>query len=160
MASAMRCEASQLHGFEIDRALLKKSVPARRELNESLEEEIMKYICLVYGEEEKIGAMTDDECMEYDAAIRKSGSCIASEALQRVKTAKTVRVRCGKISVVDGPFAETKEQFAGFYLIEAANMNSAVAIASKIPPAQVGCIEVRPIRELVNTRGERRRAGR
>jgi hypothetical protein len=122
-------------------------------------ENVMKYICLVYGEEEKIGSMTDDECMEYDAALRKSGQCIASEALQRVDTAKTVRVRNGKISVVDGPFAETKEQFVGFYLIEAADMNSAVAVASKNPPAQVGCIEVRPVRELVNTRGERRQVG-
>ncbi len=116
----------------------------------------MKYICLVYGEEEKIGAMTDDDCMEYDAAIRKSGQCIASEALQRIDTAKTVRVRNGKISVIDGPFAETKEQLAGFYLIEAADLDSAIEIASKIPPAQVGSIEVRPVRQLMNTRGERR----
>lgn len=116
----------------------------------------MKYICLVYGEEEKIGAMTDDDCMEFDAAIRRNGQCIASEALQRVSTAKTVSVRNGKISVIDGPFAETKEQLAGFYLIDAQDMDSALTIASKIPPAQVGCIEVRPVRELVNAHGERR----
>ena len=117
----------------------------------------MKYICLVYGEEEKIGAMADDECMEYDAAIRRSGQCVASEALQRINTAKTVRVRNGKSLISDGPFAETKEQLAGFYLIDAQDMDSALTIASRIPPAQVGCIEVRPVRELVNTRGERRR---
>jgi hypothetical protein len=122
----------------------------------SKEEKAMKYICLVYGEESKIAAMNDDDCMEYDAAIRKSGHCIASESLQRVSTAKTVRVRNGKVSIIDGPFAETKEALAGFYLIEASNMDSAIEIASKIPPAQVGCIEVRPVRELVNTRGERR----
>ncbi len=116
----------------------------------------MKYICLVYGEEEKIGAMTDDECMEYDAAIRKNGQCIASEALQRTNTAKTVRVRNGKVSIIDGPFAETKEQLAGFYLIDAKGFDEAIQIAAKIPPAQVGCIEVRPVRELVNTNGERR----
>jgi len=116
----------------------------------------MKYICLVYGEEAKIGAMNDDECMEYDAAIRKSGYCIASEALQRISTARTVRVRNGKVSVMDGPFAETKEQLAGFYLIDADNMDSALEIASKIPPATVGSIEVRPVRELVNTQGVRR----
>jgi len=116
----------------------------------------MKYICLVYGEEAKIGAMNDDKCMEYDTAIRRTEQCIASEALQRINTAKTVRVRNGKVSIVDGPFAETKEALAGFYLIEATDMNSAIEIASKIPPAQVGCIEVRPVRELVNTRGERR----
>ena len=116
----------------------------------------MKYLCLVYGTEEKIGAMTDDECMEYDAEIREAGWCIASEALQQIKTAKTVRVRHGKAFVTDGPFAETKEQLAGFYLIDAENINDAIDIASKIPPAQVGCIEVRPVRELVSTTGERR----
>jgi len=120
----------------------------------------MKYICLVYGEEEKIGSMSDDECMEYDASIRKSGHCISSESLQRVRTAKTVRIRNGKVSVIDGPFAETKEALAGFYLIDASDMDEAIEIASKIPPAQVGCIEVRPVRELVNTRGERRQVGR
>jgi len=116
----------------------------------------MKYICLVYGEEDKIGAMTDDECMEYDATIRKAGWCIASEALQQISTAKTVRIREGNVSITDGPFAETKEQLAGFYLIDAKDMTDALDIASKIPPAQVGCIEVRPIRELVSTTGERR----
>lgn len=117
----------------------------------------MKYVCLVYGEEDKIGAMTDDECMEYDAAIRKAGWCIASEALQQVKTATTVRVRNGKVLMTDGPFAETKEQLAGFYLIEAEDLDAALVITSKIPPALVGCIELRPVRELVSTRGERRR---
>lgn len=116
----------------------------------------MKYICLVYGEEQKIAAMNDDECMEYDAAIRKSGQCVASEALQRLNTAKTVRVRNGNVSIVDGPFAETKEALVGFYLVEASGMEEAIEIALKIPPAQVGCIEVRPVRELVNTSGERR----
>ena len=116
----------------------------------------MKYLCLVYGEEEKIGAMTDDECMEYDAFIRKAGWCLASEALQQVQTAKTVRVRGDNVSVTDGPFAETKEQLAGFYLIDADDMDDAIQIASKIPPAEVGCIEVRPIRELVSTTGEHR----
>ena len=119
----------------------------------------MKYICLVYSEEQKIAAMDDDECMEYDAAMRRSGQCTASEALQRTSTAKTVKVRNGKVTVMDGPFAETKEQLAGFYLLEAADMESAIEIASKIPPAQVGCIEVRPVRELVNTSGERRQVG-
>ncbi len=116
----------------------------------------MKYICLVYGEEDKIAAMTDDECMKYDAEIRKSGCCIASEALQQVKTAKTVRVRDGKVSFIDGPFAETKEALAGFYLLDAKDMDEALEIAAKIPPARVGCIEVRPVRQLVNTSGEKR----
>ena len=116
----------------------------------------MKYLCLVYGEEKKIGAMTDDECMAYDQALRNSGRCLASEALQPVRTAATVRVRNGKVSVTDGPFTETKECLAGFYLIEAADRNDAIQIASQIPPAQVGSIEVRPVRQLTSTAGHRR----
>ena len=116
----------------------------------------MKYLCLVYSEEKKLETMSDDECMEYDEAIRRNGHCLASEALQPVQTATTVRVRTGKISITDGPFAETKEQLAGFYLIEASNLDEAIEIASKIPPARVGSIEVRPIRELVSTSGKRR----
>lgn len=116
----------------------------------------MKYLCLVYSEEKKLQAMTDDECMEYDTAMRRNGQCLASEALQPVHTATTVRVRNGRVSITDGPFAETKEQLAGFYLIDARDLDDAIGIAAKIPPAQVGCIEVRPVRELVNTRGEHR----
>ena len=67
--------------------------------------------------------MPVDECLEYDAALRDSGRCIASEALQPVHTATTVRVRNGRVSLIDGPFAETKEQLAGFYLIEAKDLN-------------------------------------
>jgi len=116
----------------------------------------MKYLCLVYSEEQKLQTMSDDECMEYDEAIRKSGTCLASEALQPVHTATTVRVRNGKTSITDGPFAETKEQLAGFYLVEARDLDEAIRIASGIPPAQVGSIEIRPIRELLSTSGERR----
>ena len=117
----------------------------------------MKYLCLVYSEEKKLQAMTDDECMEYDEAIRRSGHCIASEALQPVQTATTIQVREGKVSMTDGPFAETKEQLAGFYLIDAKNLDEAIRIASKIPPATVGSIEIRPVRELMSTTGERRK---
>jgi hypothetical protein len=120
----------------------------------------MKYLCLVYSEEKNLRTMTDDECMEYDTAIRKSGHCIASEALQPVHTATSVRVRTGKVTITDGPFAETKEQLAGFYLIEAKSIDEAIKIASKIPPARVGTIEVRPIRELISTQGERRHLGK
>lgn len=81
---------------------------------------------------------------------------MASEALQPVRTARSVQVRDGKVSVRDGPFTETKEILAGFYLIEAADLDEAVQIASEIPPVRVGTIEVRPVRELVNTSGERR----
>ena len=116
----------------------------------------MKYLCLVYGEESKISAMTDDECMAYDAAIRQSGTCLASEPLQSVQSATTVRIRNGRLSITDGPFAETKEQLAGFYLIQARDLNDAIQIASRIPPARVGCIEVRPVRELISTTGQKR----
>jgi hypothetical protein len=117
----------------------------------------MKYLCLVYGEEKKIGAMTDDECMAYDDALRKGGQCLASEALQPVHTATTVRVRNGKVSISDGPFAETNEQLAGFYLVDARDLNDAIHIASLMPPARVGSVEVRPVRELTSTTGEHRR---
>jgi hypothetical protein len=116
----------------------------------------MKYLCLVYSEEKKLETLTDDECVDYDKVLRTSGRCLASEALQPVQTATTVRVRNGKVSITDGPFAETKEQLAGFYLIDARDLNDAIQIASKIPPARVGRIEVRPIRELISTSGERR----
>ena len=111
----------------------------------------MKYLCLVYLDEKRMDELPDEDCVAYDAAIRKSGHCVASEALQSIETATTVRVRNGKVSVTDGPFAETKEQLAGFYLIEASDLNEAIQIAAKIPPARVGSIEVRPIRPIRET---------
>ena len=111
----------------------------------------MKYLCLVYLDEKRLDELPDEDCVEYDQAIRRSGHCIASEALESVSTATTVRVRDGKPSVTDGPFAETKEQLAGFYMIEAKDLNEAIRIASKIPPARVGSIEVRPVRPIRET---------
>ena len=108
----------------------------------------MKYLCLVYGAESDISRMDDHKCLDFDRSIRESGHCIASEALESVSTAKTVRIRGGKVNVMDGPFAETKEQLAGFYMIEAPTFDEAVKIASRIPPAEVGSIEVRPIRPI------------
>jgi hypothetical protein len=108
----------------------------------------MKYLCLVYGEEGALGRMDDAHCLAYDKSIRESGHCIASEALESVASATTVRVRQGKVSIVDGPFAETKEQLAGFYMIEAADLDEAIRLAARIPPAEVGSIEVRPIRPI------------
>jgi hypothetical protein len=108
----------------------------------------MKYLCLVYGEESQIAAMDDLECLACDASLRASGHCVSSEALQPVSTAATVRVRNGRMSVSDGPFAETKEALAGFYLLEARDLNEAIQLAAKIPPAKVGCVEVRPIRAI------------
>jgi hypothetical protein len=111
----------------------------------------MKYLCLVYGEEQALQAMDDRHCVAFDDEVRRSGHCIASEALQPAASATTVRVRNGKLSVTDGPFAETKEILAGFYMIEARDLNEAIQIASRIPPAQVGSIEVRPIRPIRET---------
>lgn len=108
----------------------------------------MKYLCLVYGEEKAIQSMNDRHCLDYDEAVRASGHCLSSEALQPVATATTVRVRNGKVSVTDGPFAETKECLAGFYLIEARDLNEAIQLAARIPPASIGSIEVRPIRPI------------
>lgn len=109
---------------------------------------MMKYLCLVYLDEKRLAELPDIDCVDYDAMIRQSGHCIASEALESVQTATTVRVRNSKVSVTDGPFAETKEQLAGFYLIEAVDLNEAIQIAAKIPPAHVGSIEIRPIRPI------------
>jgi hypothetical protein len=80
--------------------------------------------------------------------FRNSGVLLAAEPLQPVETATTVRVRNGRMTVTDGPFAETKEQLAGFYLVEARDLNEAIQLASKIPPAREGSIEVRPLRQL------------
>jgi len=111
----------------------------------------MKYLCLVYLDEKRMDELPDRDCVAYDAMIKASGHCVASEALQSVQTATTVRVRNGRMSITDGPFAETKEQLAGFYLLEARDLNEAIQIASKIPPARIGSIEVRPIRPIRET---------
>ncbi|HVL77023.1 MAG TPA: YciI family protein [Noviherbaspirillum sp.] len=112
----------------------------------------MKYLCLVYSEESKLHTLPDSpkdaECMAYAQRVDASGRMIAAEALQPVHTATTVRVRSGKLSITDGPFAETREQLAGFYLVEADNLDQALEIAAGIPAARVGSVEVRPVRTL------------
>ena len=108
----------------------------------------MKYLCLVYLEPDKFTAVPDRECMNCGEDLKKEGLLLAAEPLFRADTAKTVRVRNGHVGVTDGPFAETKEQLAGFYLIDADNHDQALQIASRIPPAREGSIEVRPVREL------------
>jgi hypothetical protein len=108
----------------------------------------MKYLCLVYLEEQKLRTVPDKECLACGDGFRNSGVLVAAEALQPIATAATVRVRNGKISVTDGPFAETKEQLAGFYLLDARDLNEAIQMAAKIPPAREGSVEVRPVREL------------
>jgi hypothetical protein len=108
----------------------------------------MKYLCLVYLEADKLRAVADSECHAFSQTVASSGRRIAAEALQPVETARTVRVRNGKVSTTDGPFSETKEQLAGFYLIDAADIDEAITWAQRIPPARVGSIEVRPVRTL------------
>jgi hypothetical protein len=108
----------------------------------------MKYVCFVYGEEQLTQAIDDRECLANGEALRQAGHYVAAESLQPVSTAATVRVRNGKVSVTDGPFAETKEVIAGFYLLEAHDLEEAIALAAKIPPARVGAIEIRPVRQL------------
>jgi hypothetical protein len=115
----------------------------------------MQYLCLVYQEETKLDALSKSEydavvseVLDYREELRQSGHYIASSPLQPVQMATTIRVRNGKVSITDGPFAETKEQLGGFYLIEARDLNDAIRVASKMPPARLGCIEVRPLKQL------------
>jgi hypothetical protein len=107
----------------------------------------MKYLCLVYLQE-GIHTAPDRECAAYADGLQTSGMLVAAEALQPVETATTVRVRNGRVSITDGPFAETKEQLAGFYLIDARDLNEAIQVAAKIPPVREGSVEVRPVRQL------------
>jgi len=113
----------------------------------------MKYACLIYLPEEELNAMPKTEfdarvaeCLAYSEEIRKSRHYVISEALQPTHTATTVRVRNGKLSATDGPFAETKEQLGGFYLIDAGDLNDAIRVASRMPQARLGSVEVRPLR--------------
>jgi len=114
----------------------------------------MKYLCLIYDEEKKLQAMTKSEMdalmREYFAFtndLRSSGNYLGGNDLQPIRNATTVRVRNGKVSTTDGPFAETREQLGGYYLVEAGDLNEAIQIASRIPSARMGSIEVRPIQE-------------
>jgi hypothetical protein len=115
----------------------------------------VKYLVLIYVEEKKLDAMSTDEwdtvageVLAYDEQLRGRGHFILVHGLQPVQTATIVRVRNGKLSTTDGPFAETKEQLGGIYVIEARDLNEAILVASKNPGARLGTVEVRPIREL------------
>ena len=115
----------------------------------------MKYLCMVIFDEKKLDALSsseseklDEESLAYDEALRKSGHFVAAQALQPVHASTIVRVQDGKVSVTDGPFAETNEQLGGFILIEAKDLNEAIQVASKMPSIRLGAIEVRPIKEL------------
>jgi hypothetical protein len=106
----------------------------------------MKYLCLVYGEERKLQAMDDAECMTCGQALQDSGHLVAAEPLQPVHTASTLRVRDGKVTITDGPFAETKEQLLGFYVVECDTLEEAIEIAREMGRDETGGFEVRPLR--------------
>ena len=108
----------------------------------------MKYLCLVYLDDDKWSAVPDSECAQYGQGLRDSGHWVTGQALQPRHTATTVRVRNGQLAVTDGPFAETKEQLGGFYMIEARDLNDAIQVAARIPSAKLGSVEVRPIVEF------------
>ena len=116
----------------------------------------MKYLCLAYEQERTLDTLSSDEwgalrqaTLDYVADLRRTGRLLVTHALQSVDNATTVRVREGRLSTTDGPFAETKETLGGFFLIEARDLDDAVAVASRWPSARLGAIEVRPIEEAL-----------
>jgi len=115
----------------------------------------MKFLFMIYHDERVLEDLPKqemqalvDSALDYDEEIRRSGHYIVSNALQPARTARTLRVREGKVLVTDGPFAETREQLGGFFLVEARDLDEACAVASRFPPARLGIIEVRPVQEL------------
>jgi hypothetical protein len=115
----------------------------------------MKYLCLIYGDEIQRGKLPKAEVEAFigehlalTASLQGSGRYLGAAPLQPTGSASTVRVREGRLSVTDGPFAETKEQLLGYYLIEASDLDDAIHVASRIPNARSGCIEVRPVAEM------------
>jgi hypothetical protein len=115
-------------------------------------EDTVKYLCLIYDNESAMAGMPKTEAdafmgeyFGFTEDIKKSGHYVGGEALKPVNTATTIRMRNGKLSTTDGPFAETKEQLGGYYLIEAKDLNDAIQVASRIPSVRTGSIEIRPI---------------
>jgi hypothetical protein len=115
----------------------------------------MKYLCLIYFDETTVNALPQSEwdvllrdCKNFNEGLQSDGQLLGCDALQSVFTATTLRVRNGKLSTTDGPFAETKEQLGGYCLIDASDMEEALEIAARLPPGRFGCVEVRPVRDL------------
>src|ERR671919_2187706 len=126
------------------------------------EETAMKFMFTIYHDENVLDAMPEtqrqalvDSAIEYAEELRRSGHYIASDALQPARTARTIRVRAGKVSTTAGPFAETTELLGGFFLIEAEDMDEACAVAARFPPARVGVVEIRPVQELKHSHDRR-----
>ena len=112
----------------------------------------MQYLLLIYDSEKEFGAMSKEKAdsilsgyFRFTESIKASGKYVGSNRLQPVANATTVRVRNGKVATTDGPFAETREQLGGYYLIDARDLDEALKIAAQVPSAQTGCIEVRPV---------------
>jgi hypothetical protein len=115
----------------------------------------MQFLLLIYTDEAMLDALPEGEfdsrmrhCLHNADDLREQGTLIESQQLEAASTAKSVRIRDGKLSVVDGPFAETKELLGGFNLIEAADYDEAVRIAAAFPWANTGCVEVRAVRDM------------
>src|SRR5690349_7952252 len=126
----------------------------------------MRYVCLIYDDEKKLAGMSKadadsfmGEYFQFTEDIKKSGQYVAGEALQPINSATSLRIRSGKLSTTDGPFAETREQLGGFYLIDARDLNEAIQIASRIPSARTGTVEVRPVVDF-SAQAEPPRAGK
>jgi hypothetical protein len=124
-----------------------------------IREENMRYLCLVFYDENKRNALSEQEsealiqeALDFDDTQRSQGRFVAAHPLQPVHAATTLRVRNGKLSVTDGPFAETNEQIGGFVLLEARDLNEAIQVASQIPPIRLGGVEIRPIIEISRDR--------
>jgi hypothetical protein len=118
----------------------------------------MKYLCMIFFDEKKLDALSKqeyealvNESLAYDDVLRNSGHLLANQALQSVQAATTVRPGEGKMTITDGPFAETREQIGGFILIAARDLDEAIQLASGIPAVHLGGVEVRPIKELTNS---------
>jgi hypothetical protein len=121
----------------------------------AIQEDPMQYLCLIYQDEREWQKLTPAESatitgefFAYSESIRKSGHYVGGNALQPTHTATTVRVRQGKAATTDGPFAETKEQLGGYYLLKARDLNEAIQLAARIPGARLGSVEVRPVMEF------------
>ncbi len=122
----------------------------------------MKFLFTIYHDEKVLDAMPEkemqalvDSAIEYAEEIQRSGHFIASDALQRTGTARTIRVNAGKVSTTAGAFVETKERLGGFFVIEAKDMDEACALAARFPPARIAVVEVRPVQELQHSRDRR-----
>ena len=120
----------------------------------------MRYLCLIYGDPEASLSPAEGEALikehlDYDEGLRRKGHFVTADALERQETSTIVRMRNGRVSTTDGPFAETKEQLGGFVLIEARDLNDAIRIAGHIPTARLGAVEVRTVRDLTLRHGAR-----